>query len=92
VALCPEEQQGSMGRHPSSGSRAYSTDARQESTHIGLVMSDVSSFPPRLRELREKILSFMVEHILPLEDTFYEHQNSQDRWTPLPVVEELKVG
>ena len=86
-----QKQQRSAGSHPPSGRRAYSTDVRQGGAHISLVTSDVSSFPPHLRELQERIQSFVEEHVLPLEDTFCEHQSSPDRWTPLPVVEDLKV-
>lgn len=33
----------------------------------------------------------MAEHVLPNEHVFYEHQNSSDKWTVHPLMEELKV-
>ena len=87
------QKQQSRGSHSSnpSGSRAYSTSAHQRDIPISLLMSDIASFPLHLQELRERLLSFMEEHVFPLEATFWEHQTSQHRWTPLPVMEELKV-
>lgn len=86
-----KQQSKSSHSHNPSGSRAYSTSAHQRDIPISLLMSDVASFPLRLRELRERLLSFMEEHVFPLEATFWEHQTSRHRWTPLPVMEELKV-
>lgn len=57
----------------------------------GLITSHVSSFPPHLRELREKLMAFMKEKVLPLEPILSTHQLSPDRWTPHPKIEELKV-
>ncbi len=53
--------------------------------------SDLSSFPPRLVALREKLVAFMKELVYPTEPKFCEHQSSQDRWKPHPLIEELKV-
>ena len=85
-----QQSKSSHSRNPS-GSRAYSTSAHQRDIPISLLMSDVASFPLRLQELRERLLSFMEEHVFPLEATFWEHQTSQQQWTPLRVMEELKV-
>ena len=87
-----QKQQSRGSRHSNpSGSRAYSTSTHQRDIPISLLMCDIASFPLHLRELRERLLSFMEEHVFPLEATFWEHQTSRHRWTPLPVMEELKV-
>lgn len=33
----------------------------------------------------------MTEHIFPAEDEFWEHQESELKWTPHPHMEEMKV-
>lgn len=44
----------------------------------------------RARDLRERLLSFMAEHIYPHEAT-YQEQLRADRWQPPAIVEQLKI-
>ena len=58
-----------------------------------MVTSDYASFPPRLRELRQQLLSFMEEHVLPAEGLLGgQGAEGRQRWVPHPLVEELKVS
>lgn len=52
---------------------------------------DVDNFPPRLGEIRRKLLDFMEEMVYPNERVLMDHQMSADRWKPHPLVEEMKV-
>ena len=47
-------------------------------------------YSARVKELRAKLVSFMDEHIYPNEDRYYAHIRGDQRWTPVPVIEELK--
>ena len=47
-------------------------------------------YSPRVQELRKKLMAFMDEHIYPNESKYYAHVRSDKRWTPVPVIEELK--
>jgi len=44
---------------------------------------------PKVQELRERLQTFMEEHVNPNEALFYQ-QVAEDRWRPVPLVEELK--
>ena len=44
---------------------------------------------PKVRDLKEKLTAFMQEHIYPSEE-LYHRQIHEDRWRPVPVIEELK--
>ena len=46
-------------------------------------------FSDRVKDLQHRLQSFMDEHVYPNEKKFYE-QVEQDRWRPVPVIEELK--
>ena len=59
---------------------------------MALMTGDAASFPPRLRELRKSLADFMRERIVPSEREVLDHQLSDDRWTPLPLIEQLKVS
>jgi len=45
---------------------------------------------PRVQALRERVSSFMEEHIVPNERRFYEEAEKLGPWSVYPVVEELK--
>src|SRR3970282_1661566 len=45
---------------------------------------------PRVQEMRKRLIAFMDEHIYPNESAYYKHTRSDKRWTPVPVIEELK--
>jgi acyl-CoA dehydrogenase len=44
---------------------------------------------PKVRELQERVRAFMNEHIAPNESLYYE-QIAENRWRPVPILEELK--
>ncbi len=49
-------------------------------------------YSPRTKELRERLLSFMAEHVYPNEPALYaEIDEGGDRWKVLPKLEELKA-
>jgi acyl-CoA dehydrogenase len=45
--------------------------------------------PPKVRDLQSRLTAFMREHIYPNEN-LYHAQISEDRWRPVPIIEELK--
>ncbi|MDB5884426.1 MAG: Acyl-CoA dehydrogenase, partial [Polaromonas sp.] len=45
---------------------------------------------PRVKELQQKLSSFMQEHVYPNEHLFIA-QIAKDRWNTPPIIEELKV-
>jgi acyl-CoA dehydrogenase len=47
-------------------------------------------YTPKVQELRKRLMAFMDEHIYPNEKAYYEHVRGDKRWTPVPVIEELK--
>jgi acyl-CoA dehydrogenase len=47
-------------------------------------------FPPRVKELRQRLLAFMDEHVYPNEKTYHDQLQAGPRWRPLPIIEELK--
>lgn len=49
------------------------------------------SHSPKVAALRERLLAFMDEHIVPNDHLHHEqHAAMTDRWQPVPIVEELK--
>ncbi|MCK6421003.1 MAG: acyl-CoA dehydrogenase [Aquabacterium sp.] len=53
------------------------------------------NYTPRTQELRTRLIAFMDEHVFPAEKRFAQElaHNTREgrRWSPLPVVEELKL-
>lgn len=47
-------------------------------------------FPPKVKELQQRLSAFMDEHIYPHEKRFYEEIAQGDRWQPTAIIEELK--
>ena len=47
-------------------------------------------YSAKTKELQKKLLAFMAQHIYPNEDKYYAHINSDKRWEPVPIIEELK--
>ncbi|KAJ1073860.1 hypothetical protein K5549_007098 [Capra hircus] len=45
---------------------------------------------PRVRELYQQLKEFMERHVYPAEPELQRHQASAERWTPSPLVEDLK--
>jgi acyl-CoA dehydrogenase len=52
------------------------------------------SYSPRTQELQQRLTAFMAEHVYPAEARYWQeieaHTAAGRRWTPLPVIEELK--
>ena len=71
---------------------ANQTAAEEAGSISALMMSDADNFPARLKEVRERLLDFMEREVYPAERKLMDHQMSPDRWTPHPLVEDLKVG
>lgn len=46
-------------------------------------------FSPKVQDLRARLQGFMDEFVYPAEQRFHE-EVEQDRWRPVPVIEELK--
>jgi acyl-CoA dehydrogenase len=47
-------------------------------------------YSPKVKELQNKLIAFMNEHIYPNEKAWYDHCHGPDRWQPVPVIEQLK--
>ncbi|MBX7222089.1 MAG: acyl-CoA dehydrogenase family protein [Blastocatellia bacterium] len=50
----------------------------------------IFSESPRVKELRERLLAFMDEHIYPNEPAIWAEINTGDRWQPISILEGLK--
>ena len=48
-------------------------------------------YSPKVKELRERVDSFMQEHVFPAEPIFHQQVAEGDRWQPTAIVEELQV-
>uniref|UniRef100_A0A8C0IUG8 Acyl-CoA dehydrogenase family member 10 n=1 Tax=Chelonoidis abingdonii TaxID=106734 RepID=A0A8C0IUG8_CHEAB len=72
--------------------RNYVTMAPSSPAHISkahLILSP-DGLPGRAQDLYHKLRRFMEIHIYPAEQVLRVHQVSQSRWTPHPLIEELK--
>ncbi|XP_061459477.1 acyl-CoA dehydrogenase family member 10 isoform X2 [Rhineura floridana] len=67
--------------------RSYSTLAPASKSHL-VVSPD--GLPACVQELHHKLKKFMNTHIYPAEQLLRDHQASPNRWTPHPLIEELK--
>ncbi len=47
-------------------------------------------YTPKVQELRKKLTAFMDEHVYPHEHEWHHHVQSEKRWEPVPLIEELK--
>ena len=47
-------------------------------------------YTPKVQELRKRVSDFMAQHVYPNEHKWHEHTRSDKRWTPVPVIDELK--
>jgi len=45
---------------------------------------------PKSRELAARLTAFMQEHVYPNEPTFHAQIDHDDRWQPVPIIEQLK--
>ncbi|XP_070256324.1 acyl-CoA dehydrogenase family member 10 isoform X2 [Myotis yumanensis] len=74
------------------GARSYIPLPEPSSAHASkgaLVISPEGLSPP-VRELYERLKQFMDRHVYPAEPELRRHQASAERWTPSPLVEDLK--
>src|ERR1700677_1532278 len=46
-------------------------------------------YSPKVKDLQKRLTAFMDEHIYPNEELYYR-QIAEDRWRPVPVIEQLK--
>lgn len=75
------------------GVRSYILLPEPSSAHASkgaLVISPEGLSPP-VRELYERLKQFMDRYVYPAEPELRRHQASAERWTPSPLVEDLKV-
>ena len=47
-------------------------------------------YTPKVQELRKRLMAFMEEHVYPNDHKWWEHCMGEKRWTPVPIIEELK--
>ncbi|XP_019589433.2 acyl-CoA dehydrogenase family member 10 isoform X2 [Rhinolophus sinicus] len=74
------------------GTRSYISLPESSPAHApkgALVISPEGLSPP-VRELYQRLGQFMERHVYPAEPELRSHQASAERWTPSPLVEELK--
>lgn len=76
------------------GVRSHSTVAAASPSHEakgGLIISP-EGLSPRVRKLHDQLLQFIEQKVYPLEPELQRHQASADRWSPSPLIEDLKVS
>ncbi|KAM8816921.1 acyl-CoA dehydrogenase family member 10 isoform 3-T4 [Rhynchonycteris naso] len=74
------------------GVRSYTPHPESSSARVSkgaLVVSPEGLSPP-VRALYEQLKQFMERHVYPAEPELRSHQASTERWTPSPLVEDLK--
>jgi acyl-CoA dehydrogenase len=47
-------------------------------------------YTPKVQDLRRQLIAFMNEHVYANESKYQAHVQSERRWEPVPVIEELK--
>lgn len=81
----------SLLRTPSMRSYVTSTDSSPALASKGALIFSPEGLSPRVRELYQQLKEFMERHVYPAEPELQRHQASAERWTPSPLVEDLKV-
>ena len=81
----------SLLRTPSIRSYVTSTDSSPALASKGALIFSPEGLSPRVRELYQQLKEFMERHVYPAEPELQRHQASAERWTPSPLVEDLKV-
>ena len=51
----------------------------------------LTSLRPHVQKLHAKLVKFMEDHVYPMEPELRDYSSSDQRWTPHPRLEELKV-
>lgn len=85
---------GPLPPRPILGVRHYSSVAAaapSQEAKGGLIISP-EGLSPRVRKLYDQLLQFMKVNVYPAEKELQRHQASADRWSPSPLIEELKVS
>ena len=47
-------------------------------------------YPPKVQELRKRLIAFMEEHVYPNDRLWWAHARGEQRWQPVPLIEQLK--
>ncbi|XP_048198876.1 acyl-CoA dehydrogenase family member 10 isoform X2 [Perognathus longimembris pacificus] len=56
----------------------------------GALVLSPEGLSPRARMLYNRLWAFMEQHVYPAEPELQQHQASADRWSPSPLIEDLK--
>ncbi|XP_065760562.1 acyl-CoA dehydrogenase family member 10-like isoform X2 [Muntiacus reevesi] len=80
----------SLLRIPGTRSYVTSTDSSPAHSSKGALIFSPEGLSPRVRELYQRLKEFMERHVYPIEPELQRHQASAERWTPSPLVEDLK--
>ncbi|XP_029083952.1 acyl-CoA dehydrogenase family member 10 isoform X4 [Monodon monoceros] len=80
----------SLPRTP--GMRSYVTSTDSSPAHVskGALVFSPEGLSPPVRELYQRLKQFMERHVYPAEPELQHHQTSAEKWTPSPLVEDLK--
>nr|XP_058896791.1 acyl-CoA dehydrogenase family member 10 isoform X2 [Kogia breviceps] len=75
------------------GMRSYVTSTDSSPAHVskGALVSSPEGLSPPVRELCQRLKQFMERHVYPAEPELQHRQASAEKWTPPPLVEDLKV-
>ncbi|XP_066116649.1 acyl-CoA dehydrogenase family member 10 isoform X2 [Saccopteryx bilineata] len=74
------------------GVRSYTSHPESSSARAskGALVVSPEGLSPSVRALYEQLKQFMERHVYPAEPALRSHQASAERWTPAPLLEELK--
>ncbi|XP_026980552.1 acyl-CoA dehydrogenase family member 10 isoform X3 [Sagmatias obliquidens] len=80
----------SLPRTP--GMRSYVTSTDSSPAHIskGALVFSPEGLSPPVRELYQWLKQVMERHVYPAEPELQHHQTSAEKWTPSPLLEDLK--
>ncbi|XP_020929491.1 acyl-CoA dehydrogenase family member 10 isoform X2 [Sus scrofa] len=75
------------------GRRSYvtSTDSSPAHASKGALVFSPEGLSPPVREVYQRLKQFIERHVYPAEPELQSHQASAERWTPSPLVEDLKI-
>ncbi|KAM4827606.1 acyl-CoA dehydrogenase family member 10 [Thomomys bottae] len=84
----------SRARDPLSptSTRSYGSVPETSPAHAakGALILSPEGLSPRVRTLYDRLQRFMEQHVYPIEPELQRHQVSADRWSPSPLIEDLK--
>uniref|UniRef100_A0A8C9B1L6 Acyl-CoA dehydrogenase family member 10 n=1 Tax=Prolemur simus TaxID=1328070 RepID=A0A8C9B1L6_PROSS len=74
------------------GTRSYSSVPEASPAHAskGAMVISPGGLRPPVRELYERLDRFMKQRVYPAEPELQSHQAAEDRWSPPPLIEDLK--